>query len=219
MLMVSKLNYRYVVIALAVAIPALFVIFYDVSSANVETIDGRTRVTYTQKPLIIDKIMDDYQIKRLKTFLNPVEGSDEYYQNQQAMIAIRSGRLSGKGLFNGEVAVPESDNDFIFTVLAEEFGFVGCVSALCIVLFIVARCMIIANRSDIFFGRLIASATGGIIAFQTLTNVAVNTELVPNTGMIFPFISSGGSAMWVFMALVGLTLNVGMTKTKSLFED
>lgn len=221
MLITAKLKYRYIVIALAIILPVGMILLYDASSAIVENVDGKLTVSYEEgslSPILSDKL-SNYQVMRIKTFLNPVEGSDEYFQSQQAMLAIRSGKLSGKGLFGGEVYVPEAANDFIFTTLAEDFGFVGCIAALAVMLLIVIRCMIIAKRCEIFYGKLIAAGTGGVLAFQTFTNVAVNTEMVPNTGMIFPFISSGGSAMWVFMAMVGLTLSIGMTKTKSMFED
>ena len=246
MLFVTKLHYRYFVIGLAIILPIGLILLYDVSSASVITTPTQVEeVTYdsgsaepilTSKtiqvvtveydpasaaPILIDKIMSPYQIKRLKTFLHPEEdqSSDADYQNRQAMMAIGSGQLSGKGLFGREVYVPEAQNDFIFTVLAEEFGFIGCIITLTIILIIVFRCMIIAQKADIFYGKLLAGAVGGMIAFQTFANVGVNTGILPNTGMIFPFISSGGSAMWVLMACIGLVLNVGMTRTKSMFED
>lgn len=223
MLLVAKLHYRYILIGIAVLIPIAFILFYDLSSIKtIERINEITEITYdenTISPILIDKVMSNYQISRLKTFFNPVSGSDQYYQNQQAMRAIGSGRLEGKGLFKGEVEVPQAKNDFIFTVLAEEFGFIGCICIITAMFIVVARCFLIATRADIFYGKLIAASVGGILAFQAYCNVGVNTELLPNTGMIFPFISSGGSAMWVLMALVGLVINVGMTKTKSMFED
>ncbi|MDR1208732.1 MAG: FtsW/RodA/SpoVE family cell cycle protein [Clostridiales bacterium] len=222
MLMAAKIRYRYIAAAVVLVLPLALILLYDVSSARVINGDDGITVTYPEDsyaPVLIDKVLIPYHISRIKTFLEPVEGSDEYYQNQKAMQAIRSGRLSGNGLFGGDVVVPEAANDFIFTTLAQDFGFVGCVATLSAALFVVVRCMMIAKRADIFYGKLIAAGTGGIIAFQTFTNVAVNTELVPNTGMIFPFISSGGSAMWALMAMVGMTLSVGMTKTKSIFED
>ncbi len=222
MLLVAKLHYRYIVIGFAILIPIAFILFYDLSSATVKTGEDGVEVTYasdSMSPILIDKIMSNYQISRLKTFMSPVKDSEEYYQNQQAMLAIGSGKLTGKGLYNSVVPVPKAENDFIFTVLAEEFGFIGCVGAITVMFIIVIRCIIIAKRADIFYAKLIASAVGGMLAFQTFANVGVNTELLPNTGMIFPFISAGGSAMWVCMALVGLVLNIGMTKTKSMFED
>jgi cell division protein FtsW (lipid II flippase) len=74
-------------------------------------------------------------------------------------------------------------------------------------------------RSDIFYGKLIAAAVGGMLTFQTFCNVGVSAGLLPNTGMIFPFISAGGSAMWVFMALTGMVINIGMTKIKPMYAD
>lgn len=246
MLFVAKLNYRYILIAFVVIIPLVFVISYDVGYAIIEKEEyqeesevetknenGETEiktetktktkiiVTYDENsmsPILIDKILSPYQISRLKNFFEPYD-EDATYQNRQALIAIGSGQLSGKGLFKGDVYVPYAANDFIFTVLAEEIGFVGCIATIFVVFIVVFRCIVIAMRSDIFYGKLIAGAVGGMLTFQTFCNVGVNTGLLPNTGMIFPFISAGGSAMWVFMALIGMVLNIGMTKTKPMFAD
>jgi rod shape determining protein RodA len=88
-----------------------------------------------------------------------------------------------------------------------------------LIFLIVFRCIVIAMRSDIFYGKLIAGSFGAMLTFQTFCNVGVTAGLLPNTGMIFPFISAGGSAMWVFMALTGMVINIGITKRKPMFAD
>ena len=110
-------------------------------------------------------------------------------------------------------------NDFIFSVIGAEFGFLGSMVVLAVMLLIVVRCFMIAHRSQVFLGKLIAAGVGTAIAFQTFVHVGVNTWLLPNTGIDLPFVSSGGSSMWVFMALIGLVLNVGMTQEYSMFDD
>jgi rod shape determining protein RodA len=84
-------------------------------------------------------------------------------------------------------------------------------------LFIISRCIVAAYRAEDGFGQLIASGVAGMFAFQTFTNVGVATGLLPNTGMPFPFLSYGGSSMWINMIATGLVINVGLNRKKSMF--
>ena len=203
MLYCGKIGYRYIVIGALVVLPALLFVYIDIHS---------------EEPILVARgIMQDYQLNRIWDFLYP-DGADTF-QNDRAIMALASGLLTGQGLFNNQIHVPEFTNDFIFSIIGAELGFIGSVAVLAVVLIIVLRCMMIANRSDVFLGRLIASAVAITIAFQAFTHVAINTWLLPNTGMNFPFVSSGGSSMWVFMAMIGLVLNVGMTREYSMFEN
>lgn len=202
MLFCGKIGYRYIIIGTLVVLPALLFVYIDIHAEN---------------PLLIEMgLMEDFQFQRIWNFLYP-EGADTL-QNDRAIMALASGLLTGQGLFNNQTVVFESTNDFIFSIIGAELGFIGAVGVLAVVLAIVLRCMFIANRSQLFLGRLIASAVGITIAFQAFTHVAINAWLLPNTGMNFPFVSSGGSSMWVFMAMIGLVINVGMTKEYSMFE-
>jgi len=199
----GKIGYRYIIIGTVVILPALLFVYIDIHS---------------EYPILVSSgLMQDYQLNRIWDFLYP-EGADTF-QNDRAIMALASGLLTGQGLFNNQIHVPEFTNDFIFSIIGAELGFIGSVAVLVVVLVIVLRCMIIANRSDVFLGRLIASAVAITIAFQAFTHVAINAWLLPNTGMNFPFVSSGGSSMWVFMAMVGLVLNVGMSREYSMFDD
>jgi rod shape determining protein RodA len=139
-------------------------------------------------------------------------------QNDRALAALSSGLLTGRGLFNNRIPVPLSENDFIFSIIGAEFGFLGSLAVLAIFFTIVIRCLLIAHRSQVFLGRLIAVGVGATIGLQTFMHVGVNTFILPNTGINLPFISQGGSAMWVFMGMIGLVLNVGMTREYSMFE-
>ncbi len=202
MLYVAKLKYRYFIIGLLILIPLVTVVVYDVNSDN---------------PLLLDKLKD-YQRTRIDTFFNPEPDSAEYYQSHQSIKAIGSGQLTGKGLFKNEVSVPWAETDFVFSTVGSEFGFVGSTAVLAAMLLIVIKCLLTAWRSDTFIGRLIASGCASMIAFQTFVHVGVTTGLLPVTGITFPFLSSGGSSVWVSFACIGLVINVGMTKTKSMFE-
>ena len=176
-----------------------------------------------ENPIIVDKILRPHQITRILTFLRPEEGSDSYYQTLKSISAIGSGRLMGKGLYEGTLNqlsyLPEPYNDFIFSVIGEEFGFIGCVGVLLVQLFIIFRCALIAMSCRDSFFQLTAAGVAGMIAFQTFVNTGVATGILPNTGMSLPFVSYGGSSMWTNMASIGLVLNISLRRSKSLFEE
>jgi rod shape determining protein RodA len=205
MLYIGGISYKYIFIPTIILAPILLFLFIDLHAEN---------------PIFITEIFADWQIERIWYFLYPDQDfSDRTFQNRQAISAMSSGLLTGQGLFNNQIIIPESSNDFIFALTASEFGFLGSIAILSIVFIIIIRIFIIANRSYSNIGRLIASGIGSIIAFQSLIHIAVNIRLLPNTGMNFPFLSSGGSSMWVFMAGIGIILNIGMMRRISIFED
>ncbi|MDR2167989.1 MAG: FtsW/RodA/SpoVE family cell cycle protein [Clostridiales bacterium] len=204
MLFVGRLSYKYIIVAVLIVIPAALFFFIELHSEN---------------PLILANLLEDYQIGRIWNFFYPELGTDGTFQNERAWAAFSSGLLTGRGLFNNEIAVPFASNDFIFAIIGAEFGFLGSLAVLVVILIIVARCFMIAHRSQVFLGKLIAVGVGVAIAFQSFVHVGVNTWILPNTGINLPFVSSGGSAIWVFMAMVGLVLNVGMTQEYSMFDD
>ena len=202
----GRISYKYVVVVTLVVVPTLLFFFIDL---------------HAEYPVLIDNILTPWQQDRIWNFLYPEYGDGwGIWQNEQAIRAMSSGLLTGRGLFNNPVPdIPEATNDFIFSVIGAEFGFIGSVGVLLIALLIVLRCLIIAQRSEVFLGKLIATGVAATIAFQTFTHVAINAWLLPNTGMNLPFVSSGGSSLWVFMAMIGLVLNVGMTREYSMFEN
>ena len=130
--------------------------------------------------------------------------------------------LTGKGLYGGPVNqagyIYASYNDFIISVIGEEFGFIGCISVLLVMFLISVKCLLIAAKAPDVCGRLIASGAAVMFFLQTFVNIGVATDLMPNTGMPLPFISYGGSSMWINMVAVGLVLNVKMSKSESIFE-
>ncbi|MBS4960443.1 MAG: rod shape-determining protein RodA [Clostridiales bacterium] len=207
LLFVAGLNYKYIIRTLAVLLPIGGFLIWDIQK---------------ETPFLADKIFTSYQMKRILSFINPSSDPDTYYQTLKSINAIGSGQLNGKGLFQGTLNqlsyLPEPHNDFIFSVIGEEFGYIGCILVLLLLLFIVFRCTMIALSSRDFFSQLIASGVAGMIAFQTFVNVGVTTGLLPNTGMSLPFVSYGGSSMWTNMIAIGLVLNIGLQRSKSLFE-
>lgn len=208
-LFLGKLSFKYIgIIGILVGIAAA-VLVIDILSGN---------------HIILRNFLKDYQLNRIDGAINlDLTGNDQAtYQTRNSVWAIGSGQLKGKGLYNGTVNqlnyLPESHNDFIFAVIGEEFGFVGCVGVIGVMLVIIVKVIIIAGKAMDNLGMLICGGVCSMFAFQTFINVGVATGLLPNTGMPFPFVSYGGSAMLVNMICVGLVLNVGLRKPKSLFE-
>ncbi len=175
-----------------------------------------------QTPLIMDKILEPHQFNRILSFVDPAANPDLYYQTKQSISAIGSGQLTGSGLFQGQLNqlsyLPEPQNDFIFSVIGEEFGFLGCIFTLGLLCFVTFRCMIIALSTQDTLSQLIVVGVVGMFAFQTFVNTGVAMGILPNTGMSLPFVSYGGSSMWTNMVAIGLVLNIRKKETRSLFE-
>lgn len=205
----GKLDFKYIKIILIIFVPIILILSIDILSG---------------KYFILSKILKDYQLDRIISIvsfdLNTTDSS--LYQTKNSAWAIGSGQLMGKGLFNGSMNqlnyIPYSHNDFIFAVIGEEFGFIGCCIVIFLALLIVGKCLIIASKSIDMLGTLIVVGVVGMLSFQIFINIGVATSLLPNTGMPFPFLSAGGSSMLVNMSCIGLVLNVAMTKPKNLFE-
>jgi len=148
-----------------------------------------------------------YMRDRWMLFINP----DTNYQIKQSIISIGSGGLSGVGL--GESTqkfgfLPEHHTDFVFSILAEELGFIGISIILLLILIYIFRGFKIAGEAPDMFGFLLASGLSVMIGFQVFINIGVATGLLPTTGMTLPFISYGGSSLLVSFAATGILLNI-----------
>lgn len=153
-----------------------------------------------------------YRLGRVTTWLHPERAtSDELYQTLQGLYAIGSGGLFGKGL--GESLqkmgnVPESQNDMIFTIICEELGLFGAISVILLFMLLVWRMMIIASNAKDLYGSLLVVGVMSHIAIQVLMNIAVVTRSMPNTGVILPFFSYGGTSYAFLLCEIGLVLSV-----------
>ncbi len=158
-----------------------------------------------------------YRVKRVDAWLHPEkpENASIIYQQENMKIAIGSGGLFGKGPGKGtqKRIVPEPYTDGAFTVISEEFGFVGSFSILLLFLGIGYRGYSIAIHSQTRYGRYLASSLTTLILLNMLIHIAVCTGRMPNTGQVLPFISSGGTNLCVNMFFVGVLLNVSKSKT------
>lgn len=157
-------------------------------------------------------LMRPYVLDRIKTFVNPSANSlSSGYQIQQALIAIGSGGLLGRG-FGQSVEkfnyLPEPDGDSVFAVYAEETGFIGALILLILFVALSARGIVIAGNSTDLFGGLIALGFSFLILFQAFINICAMLSIVPLTGLPLPFISHGGTALAATLLMCGLVLNV-----------
>ena len=145
-----------------------------------------------------------------KTF-NYCKRKIKAYQTLQGMYAIGSGGLFGKGLGASVQKlgyVPEAQNDFIFTIICEELGLFGAICVILLFILLIWRCMVIANSAPDLYSSLIAVGVMGHIALQVVLNICVVTNWMPNTGIILPFISYGGTSVAILLSEMGLVLNV-----------
>ena len=156
----------------------------------------------------------DYQLKRLATFVDPtLDPLGAGYNTLQARIAIGSGGWFGQGLFSGPQTqgkyVPAQRTDFIFTVAGEELGFLGSALIIFLISMILYRLTKIALNSPDRFGRLAAAGVAGWFAIQAFENIGMNLGIMPVTGVPLPFISYGGSSMFVSWMALGLVVAIG----------
>ena len=161
--------------------------------------------------------LEDYQQHRILAFLNP----EKYrfstgYQLIQSKIAIGSGSAVGKGFLQGTqknfAFLPEQHTDFIFSVLAEEFGFLGCVVVLGLYLFLVVRMFRLAGQVRNRFAGLVIVGIASTLFVQSAINIGVTLGLSPVTGMTLPLLSYGGSSLLVTMASIGIVLGMGLRR-------
>jgi rod shape determining protein RodA len=162
-----------------------------------------------------------HQYLRIMAWLRPDDYPSEALQQINSIIAIGSGQLAGKGLFNSEAAslknggfIIEQHTDFIFAIVGEELGFLGCAFVIIMLLFITLECIWVAKRAKDMQGRLIAVGVAAIIANQAFVNICVNTGLMPNTGLTLPFVSYGLTSLVSMYIGIGLVLNVALQPRK-----
>ncbi len=171
-------------------------------------------------PLLIAAIVaEPYRLERLITFLDPWQDpSDTGYQVIQSLYAIGSGGLFGVGLGESKqkfLYIPEPHNDFIFSILAEELGFLGCIAVIALFAIFIWRGIVIAMKAPDMFGSLIAIGITSLVAIQVIINIAVVTSSMPATGMPLPFFSYGGTALLILMGSMGILLNISRASAKS----
>jgi len=178
---------------------------------------------YHFKQDLFFKIIKPYQWDRIVYWLNPdLDAIGKGFQLKQALIAIGSGQLFGKGLNTPSQAsfgwVPVGESDFIFTVIAEKLGFVGASILMLLFFFLIYRMIKIAMETKDPFGSYVVAGVVGMLTFQIFENIGMTIQLMPITGIPLPFISYGGSSLITNFLIVGVVLNIGMRKDKLRFD-
>jgi cell division protein FtsW len=154
----------------------------------------------------------NFRMGRIKAWLDPESYStDKAYQTLQALYAIGSGGIWGKGLgqsMQKRGFLPEAQNDMIFSIICEELGLFGALTIILLFIVLIWSCMVIANKTTDRFGSLLVVGVMAHYAIQVILNIAVVTNSIPNTGITLPFISYGGTSTVFLLTEIGIVLNV-----------
>ena len=200
---VGGLSYKFIGVVLLVTVPTVIILLSLIVHSDLDLLHG-------------------YQETRILAWLQPEKyKSDEAYQQNNSIMAIGSGQLTGKGLNNNTTTsvkngnfILEPQTDFIFAIVGEELGFVGCCIVIGLLLLIVIQCLLIGMRAQDLGGRLICCGIASQIAIQSFINISVATGLFPNTGIPLPFVSYGMSSLVSMYIGIGIVLNVGLQQKK-----
>ena len=203
LLYVGGLSYRFIGTVLLILIPTAIIFISIVVQPN-------------------QPFLKDYQQERILAWLQPEKyASDTAYQQNNSVMAIGSGQLTGKGLNNNTTTslkngnyILEPQTDFIFAIVGEELGFVGCCIIIGLLLLIVIQCILIGVKAPDMSGRIICCGVAAQIGFQSFINIAVATGIFPNTGIPLPFVSYGLTSLVSMFIGIGLVLNVGLQPKK-----
>lgn len=196
MVLISGVSYKYIFASLAIMIPAAIGLIW-----------------YVQQDF--QKLLEEYQVKRIMAAFYPEQYPELLYQQTNAVAAIKSGGMMGKTLTGVEgirasAYVPVSESDFIFSAVAEEFGFIGSVVVIVMYMALIFLALRIARRAKDYLGTMIATGIAALITFQVFVNIGVVSLLLPNTGIALPFMSSGLSSLLVNLAMIGILLNISL---------
>lgn len=169
-------------------------------------------------------LLRPWQQNRVLAAIHPEDYPELMYQQTNAKAAIQQGGLLGRMLtgdtgVRGTNYVPVVESDFIFSAVAEEFGFIGSILVILLYLLIILMIIRIAKRAKDYLGTMIALGIGGLIMIQVFVNIGVVTSLLPNTGIPLPFMSAGLSALLINFVLVGLILNISMQPKDEVIHE
>ncbi len=174
-------------------------------------------------PVLLN-FLKPYQRDRLVSFLNPEQDAlGRGYQLIQSKIALGSGGFSGKGFLEGTQSylqyLPEKQTDFIFTLIGEEFGFIGTIFIIFLFLLVISICFYISIKSYHIYGRVLSIGVGANIFIYVIMNISMVSGLMPVVGIPLPLVSYGGSAMLSIMISIGLILNVELNSNMKKLKN
>ncbi|MFN7164446.1 MAG: rod shape-determining protein RodA [Hyphomonas sp.] len=209
--------------ALALAASGAMIVFF--SGIAMRYVAGAIGLGLLSVPAIYAFVLKPYQRERVDTLIAGITGEatnglGESYQIEQAKIAIGAGGLSGRGYLQGiqsqQEYVPEQHTDFILTIIAEEFGFIGAVGLLAVFAFLFAWSFRVAAKNKSWFGRLATIGATSTIGFFAIFNSGMVLGLLPVLGMPLPLISYGGTALITVMACFGLILSAHLHQDEKM---
>lgn len=203
---------------------AIFMGMLFAAGTELKYLAGLVGIGILALPVLWKFVLKPFQKMRLLVFLDP--GAAKYrnfggYHVTQSLIAVGSGRFTGRGFMQGTQNIrnflPAQHTDFIFSVLAEEFGFLGVLVLLGLFVFLLQRMLQIALNAKDTFGSLLVVGVLVLTLFQLFINVGMTVSIMPVTGIPLPLLTSGGSAYLSYCVAIALVLNVGMRRQKILF--
>jgi rod shape determining protein RodA len=173
-------------------------------------------------PIVYMFFLKPGQKERIRVFFNPsIDPTGSGYNVLQAILAVGSGQFWGMGLFEGTQTqmgfLPAKTTDFIFSVIAEEMGFVVAAILIVLLIILVLQCFVVARNADTYTGTLIATGIGVMFLFHILVNIGMNMGIVPVTGIPLPFVSYGGSSLLTNLIAIGIVLSISFRKKRLNF--
>ncbi len=200
-----------------ILIPVLMVMLF-MAGVQLKHLAGMGSLGLVAAP-IFWHLLKEYQKKRLLVFLNPnIDPLGAGYTIIQSKIAIGSGGIIGKGWLSGTQNqlnfLPERHTDFIFSVIGEEWGFLGAMVLVGLYFLVLKRALIIIERTTDTYGKLLGAGLVTMLGFQIFVNISMTIGIMPVVGLPLPLISYGGSSLWTTLIAIALILNVGMRRTR-----
>ncbi|MCX5679954.1 MAG: rod shape-determining protein RodA [Candidatus Omnitrophica bacterium] len=195
----------------------IFLSILVVGGASLKYINGMLVAGLAVIP-VFWHFLKGYQKQRLLVFINPnIDPLGAGYNIIQSKISVGSGGLLGKGWLNGTQNqlnfLPERHTDFIFSVIGEEFGFIGAAALVLLYFVLVKKAFTISNTTSDMYGKCVATGVGMLLAMQVIINIGMTIGLMPVVGIPLPLVSYGGSSLLSTMIAIGLLLNVGMRRS------
>lgn len=202
--------YKQPALSTAIIVAGVIIGMYFMGGGNLGyiTLMGLSAVS----AVVVFIMSSEWRMKRVLAYLDPwsdLHGSG--WQPAQSLMALGSGGIFGQGIGNGKAKLmflPEPQNDYIFSIIGEELGLIGCTAVVLVYFLLIFKLIRIALGAKDAFGRMLASGMALLLGVQVFLNIAVVTNLIPATGVMLPFISSGGSSLISLMIGMGIVLNV-----------
>jgi len=172
---------------------------------------------------VLFTVTESYRLKRMTNFINPwQDAAGDGYQLIQSFLSLGAGGITGLGLGQSRqktIYMPEPHNDFIFSIIGEELGLIGCLVIITLFVILIWRGVKVALQARDTYGKLLAMGITSVIGVQTIINIAVITGSMPVTGVPLPFISAGGTSVLITMTAMGILLNISRQRERSVTEN